>query len=100
LKPRKTRSGSDSSAARAPQDLAGELAVLITSIKPFALCDSCIALDVHVSHAEARDAAVSVAMSDAFERKLQRCHRCGRTVEATSLRSTARVPAHDLSREV
>ena len=67
-------------------DLSGELAGLITSIKPYALCDSCIALDVHVSHAEARDAAVSAALSEAFERTVRRCHRCARTVEATAAR--------------
>jgi hypothetical protein len=70
-------------------DLVGGLAGLITSIKPFALCDSCIALDVHVSRTEAQEAAVSVARSDAFKRGLQRCHRCGRTVEATSVRDAA-----------
>ena len=67
-------------------DLPGELAGLITSIKPYALCDSCIALDVHVSHAEARDAAVSAASGEAFERTVRRCHRCARTVEATAAR--------------
>jgi hypothetical protein len=70
----------------ATPDLFGELAVLIASIKPYALCDSCIALDVHVSHAEARDAAVSAATGEAFERTLRACHRCGRTVEATAAR--------------
>jgi hypothetical protein len=70
----------------ASPDLSGELAGLITSIKPYALCDSCIALDVHVSHAEARDAAVSAAMGEAFERTVRRCHRCARTVEATAAR--------------
>ena len=71
----------------APADVVGELAALITSIKPHALCDSCIALDVHVSYAEARDAAVVNSMrDDAFERLLRRCHRCGRTVTVTAVR--------------
>jgi hypothetical protein len=69
-----------------PDDLTGGLAGLIASIKPLALCDSCIALDVHVSHAEAHEAAVSAAMGEAFERRVQSCHRCGRTVEATCAR--------------
>lgn len=67
-------------------DLIEALAALITSIKPHALCDSCIALDVHVSHAEARDAALSPAIGEAFERALRRCHRCGRTVDVTAAR--------------
>ena len=76
----------DSKVRRRPDDLTGGFAGLITSIKPFALCDSCIALDVHVSHAEAHDAAVSAAIGEAFERRVQTCHRCGRTVEATCAR--------------
>jgi len=76
----------DSKAVRRPDDLMEGLAGLITSIKPFALCDSCIALDVHVSHAQAHDAAVSAAIGDAFERRVQTCHRCGRTVEVTCAR--------------
>jgi hypothetical protein len=79
-------SRNDSGALRHPHDLAVGLAGLITSVKPSALCDSCIALDVHVSYAEARDAAVAAAISEAFERRLQTCHRCGRTVEATCAR--------------
>jgi hypothetical protein len=68
------------------QDVAAGLAGLITSIKPLALCDSCIALDVRVSFAEAHEASVSAGMSTVFERTLQRCHRCGRTVEAICAR--------------
>ena len=79
-------SGNDSKAPGGAPALTGGLADLITSVKPLALCDSCIALDIHVSHAEARDAAVSAAIGDGFERKLQICHRCGRTVEATCAR--------------
>ncbi len=70
----------------APREVSSDLAGLITSIKPHALCDSCIALDVQVSHAEAHEAAVSAAMGGAFQRTLRRCHRCGRTVEATGTR--------------
>jgi len=70
-----------------PADIIAELTALITSIKPHALCDSCIALDMHVSHAEARDAAVANSkQDDAFERLLRRCHRCGRTVTVTAVR--------------
>ena len=68
------------------RDLSTEIAGLVTSIKPHALCDSCIALDAHVSHAEAHEAAVSAATGEAFERTLGRCHRCGRTVETTGAR--------------
>ena len=82
---KKFSNGSGSDTRRQAFDLVGGLAGLITSIKPFALCDSCIALDVHVSRAEAQEAAVRVAMSDVFKRGLQRCHGCVRKVEATSV---------------
>jgi hypothetical protein len=83
---RRTRRGPGGSPAPATADLSSGLAGLIMSIKPHALCDSCIALDVHVSHADAHDAAVNAAAGEAFQRTLRRCHRCGRTVEATSTR--------------
>ena len=83
--PKRSRGGKPDALA-APQDVSGALAELITSLRPHALCDSCIALDIHVSHAEARAAAVGVAMGEAFERTLRRCHRCARTVEATGAR--------------
>ena len=68
------------------RDLSTEIAALVMSIKPDALCDSCIALEAHVSHAEAHEAAVSAATGEAFQRTLGRCHRCGRTVETTGAR--------------
>ena len=83
---RRRRSSTESSTPLDGAAVLDALAALITSIKPHALCDSCIALDVHVSHAEARDAALSTAIGDAFERTLRRCHRCARTVEATAAR--------------
>jgi len=67
-----------------PGDVVGQLAALITSIKPLGLCDGCLALDLHVSYAEARDAAVINSMRDVFERLLRPCHRCGRTVPVTT----------------
>jgi hypothetical protein len=82
---RQRRGGEPSENAPIP-GLACDLASLITSIKPYALCDSCIALDIHVSHADAHAAAMSAATGDSFERTLRRCHRCGRTVEATAAR--------------
>ena len=87
MTPRRLRSttGSDSRVDSQP-DVAAGLAGLITSIKPLAFCDSCIALDVRVSLAEAHEASVNAALSAAFERTLQRCHRCGRTVEAICAR--------------
>jgi hypothetical protein len=80
------RRGSEPTAAAPTANPTGDVAGLITSIKPDALCDSCIALDIHVSHAEAHAAAMSAATGEAFERTLRRCHRCGRTVEATAAR--------------
>lgn len=70
----------------ASRELSIQVAGLVASIKPHALCDSCIALDAHVSHAEAHEAAVSAATGEAFQRTLGRCHRCGRTVETTAAR--------------
>jgi flagellar biosynthesis regulator FlbT len=76
----KRRTQAPSAASR---ELSTEVEGLLTSIKPHALCDSCIALDAHVSHAEAHEAAVSAATGEAFQRTLGRCHRCGRAVETT-----------------
>jgi len=70
----------------ASRDVSVEVAGLLTSIKPDALCDSCIALDARVSHAEAHEAAMSAATGEGFQRTLGRCHRCGRTVETTGAR--------------
>lgn len=70
----------------AGRELSIDIAAFVTSIKPHALCDSCIALDAHVSHAEAHEAAMSAATGEAFQRTLGRCHRCGRTVETTAAR--------------
>ena len=70
----------------ASPELSIQVAGLVASIKPHALCDSCIALDAHVSHAEAHEAAVSAATGETFQRTLGRCHRCGRTVETTAAR--------------
>lgn len=92
--PRKRAAGSHGSSITTTRDVSGELAGLIMSIKPDALCDSCIALDVHVSHAEAHDAAVAAAMGDALERTVRRCQRCGRTVEATGARLPSGSDAH------
>lgn len=67
-------------------DLSRRLADLIASIKPRALCDSCIALDVHVSYAEAHEAALSAVMGEMFERTVLRCDRCSRLVDTTRAR--------------
>jgi flagellar biosynthesis regulator FlbT len=70
-------------------DLSRRLAELIASIKPRALCDSCIALDVHVSYAEAHEAALSAVMGEMFERTVLRCDRCSRLVDTTRAREGA-----------
>jgi len=59
------------------------MADLIASVKPRALCDSCMALDIHVSYAEAHEAALRAAMGGMFVRTVLRCDRCSRLVDTT-----------------
>jgi hypothetical protein len=68
-------------------ELSQGVANLIASIKPRALCDSCIALDRHVSYAEAQETVLRGVTTGAFERVLMRCDRCSRVVDATRARA-------------
>jgi hypothetical protein len=83
----KRRNGTGSEGATGCAELSQGLADLIASIKPRALCDSCIALDRHVSYAEAQDAVLRGVTTGAFERVLMRCDRCRRVVDATRARA-------------
>jgi hypothetical protein len=67
-------------------ELASRVADLVGSIKPRALCDSCIALDLHVSYAEAHEAVLK-ELGEVFERTPMRCDRCSRVVDATRARA-------------
>jgi len=64
---------------------------LVGTIRPAGLCDSCLALDVHLSGAEARAAGIRLAAAGEVERAVGRCDRCRRTVEVT--RATPAAPA-------
>lgn len=85
----KHRRGSGLKTVTTGADLCRRMADLIASIKPHALCDSCMALDVHVSYAEAHEAALSALMGEMFERTVLRCDRCNRLVDATRAREHA-----------
>jgi hypothetical protein len=84
---RKRLNGTGSESATGWAELSQGLADLITSIKPRALCDSCIALDRHVSYAEAQEAVLRGVTDGVFERVPMRCDRCSRVVDATRARA-------------
>ena len=85
----KRRRGSGVKTVTTGADLCRRMADLIASIKPHGLCDSCMALDVHVSYAEAHEAALRAVMDEMFERTVLRCARCNRLVDTTRAREGA-----------
>jgi hypothetical protein len=62
----------------------GDLRRLLEQQRPFAYCDSCLALYLAISLAESRAAALAVASEPAFARMLAQCYTCRRTTELTS----------------
>ena len=60
---------------------------VLTRDRPYAYCDSCLALRLEVSLNEARHAALTLARSDGFMRKMRECGGCCRSLEITCLRS-------------
>jgi hypothetical protein len=67
---------------------------LLHAIRPAGLCDSCLALDAHVSGAEAHAASLRLAAAGQVERTVRRCDRCARTVEITAATPAARAAAN------
>jgi hypothetical protein len=68
------------------RDPISEIRDLLDQYRPFAHCDGCLALRLHVSLAEGRAAALRLAAEPGFERQRSECHTCRRTVELTSMR--------------
>ena len=60
---------------------------VLTKDRPYAYCDSCLALRFEVSLDEARRAALTLAHADGFMRKRQECGGCGRSLEIICLTS-------------
>lgn len=73
--------------AAADEPLDEQIANVLRRERTDAYCDACLALQLHVSLAEAQAAALRVAIATmAFDRKRRACSGCGRTVELTSIR--------------
>jgi hypothetical protein len=51
---------------------------------PYAACDDCLAVLLIASGQEVREAAIVVARTDGFTRRLRVCYRCRRAVELTA----------------
>ena len=50
---------------------------------PYAACDDCLAKLLIAAAEEVREAAIEVARTDRFARRLRVCYRCRRAVELT-----------------
>lgn len=64
-----------------------EIRDLLEQQRPFAHCDACLALRLHLSLAECRAAAVRLASEPGFQRKRGECYTCRRAVDLTSMRT-------------
>lgn len=67
------------------RDAISEIRDLLEQHRPFAHCDGCLALRLHVSLAESRAAALQLAEEPGFDRRRDECYTCRRTVELTSM---------------
>ena len=67
-----------------PESLERDIAARVLGAKPSAYCDACLALAVKAALDETRQTAVRLALGVGFERKVQACLQCGRTLEITS----------------
>ena len=73
-------------ARRVPQRNAiSEVRQLLARQRPFAYCDACLALQIGISLADAKAAALSVSRDPGFSRQRRECYACGRTIELTSM---------------
>lgn len=69
----------------ARRDAISAIRDLLEHQRPFAHCDGCLALRLHVSLAESRAAALRLAGEPGFNRQRCECHTCLRMVELTAI---------------
>jgi hypothetical protein len=66
-----------------PHDLQVRIVEILRSTRPYAYCDSCLALALQADVEAARHAALHLAGSPLFNRKFGICGACGQAVDLT-----------------